>query len=196
MTIATAKRFTITEYDRLAELGFFHEDDRVELINGEIISMVSKGKLHSVCETRLERELFKLVGERATLRGQQPIIIPDYSEPEPDRVIVKNRADDYLSTHPTPADILLLIEIADSSLKYDQEVKLPLYAEAGISDYWILNLVANYLESYSEPYQDLQGKFGYRKKIIFLPNESVNLPCFPDLVLDLSRVFPKIIPSD
>ncbi|RUR84268.1 Uma2 family endonuclease [Chlorogloeopsis fritschii PCC 9212] len=196
MTIATAKRFTITEYDRLAELGFFHEDDRVELINGEIISMVSKGKLHSVCETRLERELFKLVGERATLRGQQPIIIPDYSEPEPDRVIVKNRADDYLSTHPTPADILLLIEIADSSLKYDQEVKLPLYAEAGISDYWILNLVANYLESYSEPYQDLQGKFGYRKKIIFLPNESVNLPYFPDLVLDLSRVFPKIIPSD
>ncbi|MFQ4143649.1 Uma2 family endonuclease [Chlorogloeopsis sp. ULAP02] len=193
MTIATAKRFTITEYDRLAELGFFTETDRVELIKGEIISMVSKGKLHSVCETRLERELFKLVGERATLRGQQPIIIPDYSEPEPDRVIVKNRADDYLSTHPTPADILLLIEIADSSLKYDQEVKLPLYAEAGISDYWILNLVANYLESYSEPYQDLQGKFGYRKKIIFLPNESVNLPCFPDLVLDLSRVFPEIL---
>jgi Uma2 family endonuclease len=196
MTIATAKRFTITEYDRLAELGFLNEDDRVELINGEIISMVSKGKPHSVCETRLERELFKLVGERATLRGQQPIIIPDYSEPEPDRVIVKNRADDYLSTHPTPADILLLIEIADSSLKYDQEIKLSLYAEAGISDYWIFNLVANYLESYSEPYQDLQGKFGYRKKIIFLPNESVNLPCFPDLVLDLSRVFPKIIPSD
>jgi Uma2 family endonuclease len=196
MTIVTAKRFTITEYDRLAELGFLNEDDRVELINGEIISMVSKGKPHSVCETRLERELFKLVGERATLRGQQPIIIPDYSEPAPDRVIVKNRADDYLSTHPTPADILLLIEIADSSLKYDQEIKLSLYAEAGISDYWIFNLVANYLESYSEPYQDLQGKFGYRKKIIFLPNESVNLPCFPDLVLDLSRVFPKIIPSD
>jgi Uma2 family endonuclease len=191
MTITTAKRFTIAEYDRLAELGFFSEDDRVELIRGEIISMVSKGKPHSVCETRLERELFKLVGERATLRGQQPIIIADYSEPEPDRVIVKNRPDDYLSNHPTPDDILLLIEIADSSLKYDQEVKLPLYAEAGIADYWIFNLVENHLEFYSEPLHDFQGRFGYRKKIIYLANELVDLPCFPDLVLDLSKVFPQ-----
>ncbi|BAY43152.1 hypothetical protein SAMD00079811_07310 [Scytonema sp. HK-05] len=195
MTITTAKRFTIAEYDRLAELGFFSEDDRVELINGEIIPMVSKGKPHSVCETRLERELYKLLGERATLRGQQPIIIPDYNEPEPDRVIVKNREDDYLSTHPHPDEILLLIEISDSSLKYDQEVKLPIYAEAGISHYWIFNLVDNYLENYSEFYQDLQGKFGYRSKLIFLPNESVNLPCFPDLSLDLSKVFPKKLPE-
>ncbi len=135
MTITTAKRFSITEYDRLAELGFLREDDRVELIKGEIISMVSKGKPYSVYETRLERELYKLVGERATLRGQQPIIIPDYSEPEPARVIVKNRDNDYLDDHPSPTDILLLIEISDSSLKYDQEVKLLLYAEASISDY-------------------------------------------------------------
>ncbi|MER3495004.1 MAG: hypothetical protein C4323_24075 [Mastigocladus sp. ERB_26_2] len=191
MTTVLTKRFTIAEYDRLAELGFFNEDDRVELIRGEIISMVSKGKPHSVCETRLERELFKLVGERATLRGQQPIIIFDYSEPEPDRVIVKNRPDDYLSNHPTPDDILLLIEIADSSLKYDQEVKLPLYAEAGIADYWIFNLVENHLECYSVPYHDFQGKFGYRRKLIYLANELVYLPCFPDLVLDLSKVFPK-----
>jgi Uma2 family endonuclease len=190
MSLTTAKRFTIAEYDRLAELGFFGEDDRVELIKGEIIPMVSKGRPHSVCETRLERELYKLLGERATLRGQQPIIIPDYSQPEPDRVIARNREDDYLSNHPNPADILLLIEIADSSLKYDQEVKLPLYAEAGISDYWIFNLVDNYLESYSEPYQDFQGKFGYRRKLIFLANESINLPYFSDLILDLSKVFP------
>ncbi|MBP5973167.1 Uma2 family endonuclease [Brasilonema sp. CT11] len=191
MTITTAKRFTISEYDRLAELGFFSEDDRVELINGEIIPMVSKGRPHSVCETRLFRELFKLVGERGTLRGQEPIIILNHNQPEPDLVIAQNRDDDYLSAHPSPADILLLIEIADSSLKYDQEVKLPIYAEAGISDYWIFNLVDNCLECYSEPYQDLQGKFGYRKKLIFLPNESVFLPCFPDLSLDLSKVFPK-----
>ncbi|KAB8316884.1 Uma2 family endonuclease [Tolypothrix campylonemoides VB511288] len=195
MTATTAKRFTIAEYDRLAELGFFSEDDRVELINGEIISMVSKGKPHSVCSTRLFRELFKLVGERGTLRGQEPIIIREYSEPEPDFVIVQNREDDYLSTHPIPSDVLLLIEISDSSLKYDQEVKLPIYAEAGISDYWIFNLVNNCLECYSEPYQDLQGKFGYRRKFIFLPNESVNLPCFSDLCLDLLKVFPKKLPE-
>ncbi|MFN6527568.1 Uma2 family endonuclease [Nostoc sp. ChiSLP03a] len=190
MSLTTAKRFTIAEYHRLAELGFFEENDRVELIKGEIIQMAAKGTPHSVCETRLERELYKLVGDRATLRGQQPITLSNNSEPEPDRVIAKNRDDDYLGNHPSPSDILLLIEIADSSLKYDQEEKLPIYAEAGISDYWIFNLVDNYLECYSEPYQTLQSKFGYRRKFIYLPNESVNLPCFSDLVVDLSKVFP------
>jgi len=189
MSLTTAKRFTIAEYHRLAELGFFEENDRVELIKGEIMQMAAKSTPHSVCETRLERELYKLVGDRATLRGQQPITLSNNSEPEPDRVIAKNRDDDYLANHPSASDILLLIEIADSSLKYDQEDKLPIYAEAGISDYWIFNLVDNYLECYSEPYQDLRGKFGYRRKFIYLPNESVNLPCFPDLSLDLSKIF-------
>ncbi|MEH2315611.1 Uma2 family endonuclease [Nostoc sp.] len=189
MSLTTPKRFTIAEYHRLAELGFFEEDERVELIKGEIVQMAAKGTPHSVCETRLERQLYKLVGDRATLRGQQPITLSKNSEPEPDRVIAKNRDDDYLANHPSPSDILLLIEIADSSLKYDQQVKLPLYAEANISDYWIFNLVDNYLECYSEPYQALQIKFGYRRKLIYLPNESVNLPCLSDLVLDLSKVF-------
>ncbi|MEH2417187.1 Uma2 family endonuclease [Nostoc sp.] len=190
MSLTTAKRFTIAEYHRLAQLGFFEEDERVELIKGEIIQMAAKGKPHSVCQTRLDRELYKLVGDRATLRGQQPITLSNNSEPEPDRVIAKNRDDDYLANHPSPSDILLLIEIADSFLKYDQEEKLPIYAEVGISDYWIFNLVDYYLECYNEPYQDLQGKFGYRRKLIYLPNESVNLPSFPDFSLDLSKVFP------
>ncbi|MEH2047185.1 Uma2 family endonuclease [Nostoc sp.] len=189
MSLTTAKRFTIAEYHRLAELGFFEENDRVELIKGEIIQMAAKGTPHSVCETRLERELYKLVGDRATLRGQQPITLSDNSEPEPDRVIAKNRDDDYLANHPSPSDILFLIEIADSSLKYHQDEKLLIYAEANISDYWIFNLVDNYLECDSEPYQ-MQVKFGYRRKLIYLPNESVKLPCFIDLVLDLSKVFP------
>ncbi|MBC1218521.1 Uma2 family endonuclease, partial [Nostoc sp. UCD120] len=148
MSLTTAKRFTIAEYHRLAELGFFEENDRVELIKGEIIQMAAKGTPHSVCSTRLYRELFKLVVEEAILRGQEPIIIPDDSEPEPDLVIVRNRPDDYLEAHPSPSDILLVIEISNSTLKYDQEVKLSVYAEAGISYYWIFNLVDNYLESY------------------------------------------------
>ena len=189
MTLATAKRFTITEYHRLADLDFFTEDDRVELIKGEIIKMAAKGKAHSVCNTRLYRELFKLLEEKATIRGQEPIIIND-SEPEPDLTIVKNTPDDYFLNHPTPSDIFLIIEVADSSLKYDQEIKLSLYAEAYISDYWIFNLVNYYLECYSDPYQDLQGKFGYRHKSIILPNESVKLPFFPELILDLTKVFP------
>lgn len=191
MSLTTAKRFTIDEYHRLAELGFFAEDDRFELIEGEIVQMVAKGTAHSVCNTHLYRELFKLIGEQATLRGQEPIIIPNESEPEPDLAIVQNRPDDYLETHPQPSDVLLVIEVADSSVKYDQEIKLPLYAKANINNYWIFNLVDNYLECYSEPYQDLQDKFGYRRKLIYLPNETVNLPVFSDLVLNLSQVFPK-----
>jgi Uma2 family endonuclease len=190
MTVATAKRFTVTEYHRLAELGFFGEDERVELIKGEIIQMAAKGTPHCVCETLLFRELIRLLLDRAMVRGQQPIIIRDHSEPEPDLTIVRNINDNYLSSHPKPSDILLVIEISNSTLKYDREVKLPLYAEAGISDYWIFNLIKYCLECYSQPYQDSQGNFDYRRKLILLPNESVKLSSFPDLVLDLFKVFP------
>lgn len=190
MTITTAKRFTIDEYNRLAELGFFHEDDRVELIRGEIIPMAAKGTLHSTFSRRLIRELSKLIANLGTLQSQDPISIRPDSEPEPDIAILKNKDDDYLNSHPTPQDVLLLIEIADSTLKYDQEIKLPLYAQGGISDYWIFNLIEKCLETYSEPYQDLQNKFGYRRKVIYLPNEIVTLPCFSELALDLSQIFP------
>lgn len=191
MTAVSVKRFTLDEYHRLGELGFFREDERVELIRGEIIQMPTKKTPHSVCNTRLIRKLILLVGERAIVRGQEPIILPTDSEPQPDGVIAHNRSDDYLSSHPEPADILLVIEISDSTLSYDQQTKLSLYAEAGISDYWIFNLVESHLETYSEPYQDRQGKFSYRSKRIVLPNEVVTLPCFPDISLDLSEIFPR-----
>jgi Uma2 family endonuclease len=190
MTLTRAKRFTIDEYHRLAELGFFTEDDRVELIRGEIIQMAAKGTPHTTCCSNLLEELAALVAGRAKLRCQDPIVLPSNSEPEPDFVIARKRADNYLSAHPNPSDILLVIEIADSTLKYDQEVKVPLYAEAGIPDYWIFNLVKNHLEAYSQPYQELQGNFGYSMKRIVLPNQAIALPCFPDLSLDLSKVFP------
>jgi Uma2 family endonuclease len=192
MTSTRAKRFTIEEYHRLTDLGFFTEDDRIELIRGEIIQMAAKGTPHTVCCSNLLGELAALVANQATLRCQDPIILRSDSEPEPDFVIARKRADNYLSAHPNPADILLVIEIADSTLKYDREVKVPLYAEAGISDYWLFNLVENHLEAYSEPYQELQGSFGYSMKRIVLPNQAIALPFLPELSLDLSQVFPRI----
>ena len=189
MSIAQAKRFTLNEYHKLGELGFFHEDDHIELINGEIIQMVAKGTAHETCLRRLWKELPKLIGDRATLQSQAPITLPPNSEPEPDFAIVRNRTDDYLSAHPSPIDVLLVIEVADSSLSYDQDIKIPLYAKAGIADYWIFNLFDNYLECYSEPYQDNQGKYGYLSKRIVLATMAIALPCFPDLSLDLSRIF-------
>jgi Uma2 family endonuclease len=193
MNLPTAKRFTLEEYHRLADLGFFTEDDRVELIRGELIQMAAKGTRHTNCCRNLLEELPKLVTGKATLQCQDPIVLPSNSEPEPDFAILRRRADNYLSAHPSAADVLLIIEIADSTLKYDQEVKLPLYAEAGISDYWIFNLVENHLEAYREPYQKVQGGFGYSIKNIILPTQSIALPYFPELPLDLSKVFPGII---
>ncbi|XZO03354.1 MAG: Uma2 family endonuclease [Microcoleus sp.] len=190
MTTVTAKRFSIAEYHRLGELGFFGPDERFELIRGELIKMAAKGTLHSVCNSLVFGELYSLVGKRAIVRGQEPIILTDDSEPEPDVVIARNRSDNYLASHPEPADILLVIEVSDSSLKYDQITKLSLYAEAGISNYWIFNLVDNQLEMYSEPYQKRQGAFNYRSQNIVLQNETVVIPGFPDLSLDLSLVFP------
>ncbi|CAC5345661.1 MULTISPECIES: Uma2 family endonuclease [Planktothrix] len=193
MVIATVKKFTIEDYHRLTELGFFQEDDRVELIRGEMIEMAAKGMLHATVNRRLARELANIIGHGATLQGQDPIILSNYSEPEPDVVILKNKEDDYLSSHPHTEDIVLLIEISDSSLDYDQTTKLSVYAENNITDYWIFNLVDFCLECYSEPYQKSQGEFGYLRKLIYLPNQSVNLPYFPDLTLDLSKVFPPKI---
>ena len=192
MQLAEVKRFTVEEYHRLADLGFFHEDDRIELIRGEIIQMAAKGTPHSTCCSNLIMELASLVAGVAKLRCQDPVKLASNSEPEPDFTIVKQRSDNYLSAHPNPSDILLIIEIADSSVRYDQEFKLRLYAEAGITAYWMFNLVENHLEAYSEPFQELQGNFGYRVQRIFLPNEAIALPYFSDKSLDLSKSFPGI----
>ena len=191
MTITHVKRFTLAEYERLIELGFFTQAHRVELICGQIIEMTAKGKLHATVSRLLLRELAKLIGDRATLQVQDPIILPNDSEPEPDFAILHNRSDNYLTTHPNANNVLLLIEISDSSLKYDQEVKLPLYAEAGICNYWIFNLAEVCLETYSEPYQKLQGEFGYRLKRVVTSQETIALSCFPDLSLDLTKIFPS-----
>lgn len=190
MTAVTAKRFSIAEYHRLAELGFFESDNRFELIRGEIIKMAAKGRLHSVCNSLLFGELYVLMAKRACVRGQEPIILPTDSEPEPDVAIARSRSDNYVSSHPESADILLVIEVSDSTLKYDRRTKLSLYAESGISDYWIFNLVDIQLEMHSEPYQKQRGGFDYRVKRVVLPNEFVVIPGFPDLSLDLSAVFP------
>ncbi|NEP47928.1 MAG: Uma2 family endonuclease [Moorea sp. SIO3C2] len=190
MTLIKSKRFSLADYHRLIDNGFLTEDDRVELIRGELIQMVAKGTSHSVCNTKLWRELDRLVGDRGVVRGQEPIILSNDSEPEPDVAIAWGQADDYLPNHPYPKDILLVIEVSDSTLEYDQTVKLSLYSENQIQDYWIVNLVAGQLECYTQPYQDTRRNFGYRVKRVVLPNETVTIPGLADLCLELSGVFP------
>lgn len=190
MLAATRRKFSVDEYHQLVDLGFFTENDRIELIRGEIIEMAPKRTPHSVCNSLLWKQLYELIGKQVEIRVQEPITLLSNSEPEPDVVIAKKKADNYLSAHPTVEDIILVIEISDSTLKYDRETKLSLYAEAGIDNYWIIDLVDNYLEVYSNPFSDEQARYCYRNKSIILPNEDIKLPGFKQVTLKLATIFP------
>ena len=189
MLAATRRKFTIDEYHQLVDLGFFSENDRIELIRGEIIEMAPKRTPHSVCNSLLWKRLYELIGKQAEIRVQEPITLPSNSEPEPDVVIAQKKEDNYLSAHPTVKDVILIIEISDSTLQYDRETKLSLYAEAGINHYWIVNLVDRCLEVYSNPFSTDKDKFGYRNKSIFFPNEEIDIPGFANVSLKLNAVF-------
>jgi Uma2 family endonuclease len=191
---AKPKRFTIADYHRLMELGFVREGDHVELIRGELFEMTAQGTPHTFTTTHLCRHLDRLLGDEASVRGQVPITLSLESldsEPEPDVVIARIEETDYLSHHPYPDDILLLIEVSDTTLEYDRTTKLALYAEAAIPHYWIANVKANQLECHSQPYADHQGTFAYQTRQILLSNQSIEIPGFPDRQLDLTKIFPK-----
>lgn len=143
-------RFSVDEYERMIEHGILTENDRVELIRGEIIDKMAIGDPHASCVKRLNRLLGATFGGRSLISIQDPIRLMD-SEPEPDVALLLPQADFYFSGKPRPADVLLLIEVSDSSLEYDRLVKLPMYAEAGISEFWIVNLEDNCLEVYRQP---------------------------------------------
>jgi hypothetical protein len=143
-------RFSVDEYERMIEYGILTEDDRVELIRGEIIKKMAIGDPHAASVKRLNRLLGATFAGRSLLSIQDPIRLID-SEPEPDVALLLPQADFYLSGKPRPADSLLLIEVSDSSLEYDRQVKLPMYAETGISEFWIVNLEDDWLEVYRQP---------------------------------------------
>lgn len=189
------RRFSLQEYHRLIDLGFFDETERIELIHGQLIPMAAKGSAHETCITRLLRLLPNAIGDQATLRCQAPITLSFDGEPEPDFSIVQNQDDDYASGHPTETETLIVIEVAKSSLDYDRDIKLPLYAQANISHYWIFNLIDHHLETYSEPSQLSPGQsspsqFGYLNRRIVPMDQEIALPGFPSSMISLSRAFP------
>jgi Uma2 family endonuclease len=143
-------RFSVDEYEQMIEHGILTENARVELIRGEIIEKMAIGDPHAACVKRLNRLFSTTLGNRALISVQDPIRLID-SEPEPDVALLLPRDDYYLSGKPRAPDILLVIEVSDSSLEYDREVKLPMYAEAGIAEFWIVNLEDDCLEVYRQP---------------------------------------------
>ena len=145
------RRFSVHEYHQMAEASILSEDDRVELIEGEILTMSPIGSRHAACVGRLNRLLNRLSGVDALVRVQDPIRLDSYSEPEPDVTLVKPRDDFYSREHPGSGDVLLLIEVADTSVERDLDVKLPLYARASIPETWLVNLPAETIEVHSRP---------------------------------------------
>jgi Uma2 family endonuclease len=143
------RRFTVHDYHRMGEAGILHEDDRVELIEGEIVEMTAIGTRHFSCVNGLTRLLVVSVGDEAIISVQNPVRLNEYTEPQPDLAVIRPR--DYRESLPEPDDVLLLIEVSDTTLPYDRGVKLPLYARAGIREVWIVDLPGETIERYTAP---------------------------------------------
>lgn len=144
-------RITVEHYYRMAEAGLFAEDARVELIDGEIIDMPPMGSRHAGRSSRLADLLSAAVAGRALVRHDKPIRLGSHSEPQPDIAVVKARDDYYESGHPTAADVLLLVEVSDATLRYDRDVKAALYARHGIPELWIVDLPGGQIHFYRSP---------------------------------------------
>lgn len=143
--------FTAEEFERMGEAGILRQDARLELIEGEIIEMSPIGSPHAACVKFLTRLLYSLFGDAFIVGVQDPIRLDDFSEPQPDISLLRWRDDDYRERHPTPSDVLLLIEVADTTVVKDKTIKLPLYARSGVPEAWLVSIPEKRLEIYSNP---------------------------------------------
>lgn len=162
---------TVREYHRMAEAGILTADDRVELLNGQIICMSPIGSQHAACVDKLDELLKQLLTDQALVRVQNPVVLGEYSEPEPDIAVVRRKLDYYAAGHPTPEEVYLIIEVADSSLEKDRIKKRALYANAGIQHYWIINLDKKEIEVYHTPIRD-----NYRSRQLHRAGDTVAFP--------------------
>ena len=140
------RAFTVEDYHRMVQAGILREDDRVELLEGEILEMAPIGSRHAACVDRLNQLFSDRVRKRAIVRVQNPIGMGERSEPQPDLTLVRPRPDFYSQSHPGPGDILLVVEVAETSVEVDRDLKVPLYARAGIPEVWLVDLSAECIE--------------------------------------------------
>ena len=178
------KIFTRRDYHRMIEAGVLTEDDRVELINGNIITMSPVGSRHLATVNRFIRPFTKIVSDDYILSIQNPVGINDISEPEPDVAILHFREDFYETKKPTPQDVPLIIEVSDTTLEKDRKVKLPLYANAGIPEAWIVDLTKNIISVCKNP-----SPKGYQNTKDYFPNENITVSAIPNLTVPVSDIF-------
>ncbi|MBD2692501.1 Uma2 family endonuclease [Anabaena catenula] len=179
--------WTVDEYHRIAEAGIFEPSERVELLEGKIIWMVAKGTAHSSAVGRTNKLLQNRLGNQAWIAVQDPVKLNERSEPEPDIAVVKIDPLDYADHHPTPAEIYLIIEIADSSLKLDTEIKAKAYSQAGIKDYWVLDVVKRELIVFRNPTTE-----GYQNQEIITEQQKISPLDFPDLEIVVAEMLPIV----
>jgi Uma2 family endonuclease len=176
--------FSVDEYHKMGEAGILCEDDRVELIEGKLIDMPPIGSPHAGKVNRFNTLLSRIIGSKAVIALQNPVRLGKRSEPQPDITLLRPRDDFYEKSHPQPKDVLLLIEVADTTVRYDREVKIPLYAVYGIPEVWLIDLQAKRVEVYLQP-----SKHGYRQVLRPANDEQLALSLLPDVSLAVADLW-------
>ncbi len=177
-------RLTRRDYYRLAEAGILSEDDRVELLEGQLVDMSAIGARHALAVDALTELLILAAAGRAVVRVQNPIVLDDSSEPQPDFTLVRRHWDGYPNDHPRPADVYLLIEVADSSLEFDLGAKLELYARAGIREFWVVDLTSNRLLVHRSP-----GDGRYASMAVVDRSGTIQVEALPELTISVAQIF-------
>ena len=181
------RKFTVAEYYRMAEGGILGPEERVQLIEGEIIVMPPIGPLHAGSLDGSTSIFYRAQDDRFYIRTQNPLRLDNYSEPEPDVILMQFRADNYLTAHPTPVDAFLVIEVADSTLEYDRNHKVHIYGRAGIVQTLVLNLPEDCIENFTEP-----GPQGYGRHTLHRRGDKIRLIALPDLELAVEDLLPPL----
>jgi Uma2 family endonuclease len=175
--------FTVTEYERMGETGVFPPEARLELIEGEIIEMSPIGSRHAACVERISGRLHEIAQRRFLVRTQNPIVTDDFSEPQPDISVLRFREDYYENAHPRPMDILLVIEVADTTITFDRRVKSSLYARAAIPEFLLFNLSDDQVEFFSRPESGT-----YQNTRVLKPGDRFESVVVPGLTLDIETI--------
>lgn len=186
-TLDNLKSWTVRDYHRMSEMGILDPNERTELISGQITLMVAKGTPHVITLQLLASELLGQLGTIALIRTQDPIHLDDSSEPEPDLVIVRGKILDYIDRHPQPTDIYLLVEVADSTLNYDCQVKDKVYAKAGIPEYWVIDIKNRQVHIFRNPQLT-----GYASHLILAESQTVSLLAFPAVIMPIGSILPPV----
>ena len=179
------KYWTVQEYHHMSEVGILDASERTELITGKIVLMTAKGTPHVIALQLAASNLQSQLNHIALIRTQDPIELDDFSEPEPDLVIVKGKILDYTDRHPSPEDVYLVVEIADSTLKKDCEVKDKLYARSNISDYWVIDVKNRQVHIFRTP-----TPTGYASHLILSESQTISPLAFPSIVIPISSILP------